>query len=168
MEEALAKVTGAIVDFAVQMGTNEMNMAIVLGTYGLIYALKPAAHAFVWSEHFGKHRTKLYHVFRWGKRLAATIWCSVAVWIPGAQPDLCGPAMAEGCQSVSMRITTALFLGVVMTWSYGKVMGMLEGEPKAKFKVKCINCKATSRVNDMQQPCPACEVSLHELVKVKT
>ena len=97
------------------------------------------------------------------------MWCSAAVWIPKLQPELCDPESVEGCQTVSVRIITGLTLGFVLAYGYAKVMAKLEGgAPKPKFKVRCRNCKETSRVDDMQQACPACGNALHELVKIKS
>lgn len=166
--DLVGQVTDAVLGFLLDIATNPYNLAILAGTFCAVWVMKPIVHELVWHQGLGKFRVAAYGAARVGKRLAATMWCSIAVWVPGLQPELCGAEPVADCQTTANRILAGVVLGVFLTGSYAVVMSRLPGrKDRSPYKVKCLNCRKTSRVDDLKSPCPCCGDALHELKEIR-
>lgn len=89
--------------FRVHLLTTE-NLTILGFTWGMIEFLSVFVYAGI------KQLRKTKQVIWWGrqklgKQAASTVWCSIAVWIPGARPD----------ETAFHRVAMGLMLGIVLT-----------------------------------------------------
>lgn len=104
---------------------NYQNTLIVAATWAVIEVTAPVA------ETLAARYRWLHWLATHGKRCAAVIWCSALVWVPDAQPALCGELAAEGCQTIFNRISIGVILGVLLStghWGVAKTWAKYVGK----------------------------------------
>ena len=144
---------------------NYQNALIMAGAWTLIeYIWSPLAHALVMSPAMVSWRKTLQKGSNGIKKASGLLWCSVAVWIPGAQPVLCEGAYVEGnCQTVFARISLGIILGGALSgghWAGKAALVKFAGKPKT-HKATCINCRSKVRLDDWEAECPECGKDPH-------
>lgn len=176
MADGLLEAAGRVVDWGVdwlfQYILTANNGFILFGTWVGVELMGPV---FVWvvsRPAFVKHRLTLYGMVRKGKTHAAALWCSILVWVPTAQPTLCGDDVADvdaandaGCQLLFHRLVLGpglgYFLMLIHRYALAKILKKL-GFGKT-MKTVCINCKKTVKVEAMDDPCPECAHPTHQV-----
>ena len=121
---------------------NYQNAIIMALTWAIIEFTTPLAEWVVTLPSVKTHRVLLYELQKHGKKTAATLWCSVFVWVPYAQPVLCDGPQIEGCQTVFNRIAIGIILGVSLSlghWGGAIAMRRLFGREKVDKKDKLTN-----------------------------
>ena len=99
----------------------------------------------------------------WGKKVSGLAWCSVAVWIPGAQPAMCEGDYDGTCQTVFARVSLGLILGGALQsghWA-GKAALMKFTGTKKVHKITCANCGTKLKVDDWDDKCTNCGKDPH-------
>jgi len=154
--------------WAMSIVQNPINLPILGATWVIIEALDPL---FLWvvdsPGRTAQARVRLYQLVGIGKRLAAVFWCSLAVWIPLAQPELCVEVAAAGCQTIIERIAVGAVLGFSLTgghWAAKVVYRKVRGE-KRQRRIICVACRKKVLVADLADPCPQCGESPHEVTR---
>ena len=153
--------------------TNYQNAIIMFVTWMGIEVMSPLVRATIMHARLLPYRLKLHNAVKYGKRIAAVVWCSGIVWIPHAQPELCQKPVVEGvevltpegCQSIFTRVAIGVILGGLLSsghWAGAIAYRKLTGRKK-KVWVKCVNCDAKVEVESLDDPCPKCNEPPHEV-----
>ncbi|HEU02309.1 hypothetical protein LCGC14_2721050 [marine sediment metagenome] len=114
-------------------------------------------------------RLRLYGLVQRGKFYGSALWCAILVWIPYAQPDLCGADRAEGCQTIMGRLAVAVVLGLGLSVGHKLVAPRLRrilGRAKTR-RVVCSSCRKSVKIGSFEDPCPECGEVPHEVTAVR-
>lgn len=145
---------------------NSKNNALLMGGVWVFieYIWTKLAHKAIMSHFLLRWRKTLRDGEAGFKKYSGLLWCSAAVWIPGAQPILCEGDFAEGgCQPLFARIAMGLILGGALSgghWGGKKLLMGFMGKTKT-HKATCINCTKKIQLDNWGQPCPKCGKDPH-------
>ena len=144
---------------------NYNNALLMGGAWAMIqYVWSPLAHALVMSPKMVKWRKGLQKGSNGIKKASGLAWCSLAVWIPGAQPELCAGDYIEGdCQTIFARVSIGIILGAALSGGHwaGKAALVRWGGKTRTHKATCINCTKKIKLDTWEQPCPECGKDPH-------
>ena len=150
---------------------NYNNALVMAGAWAMIeYIWSPLAHAIVMSPAMVRWRKTMQKGSNGIKKASGLAWCSLAVWIPGAQPALCEADHDGTCQTVFARVSIGIILGAALSGGHwaGKAALVRFGGRKKLHKIKCINCPKKNKaieVEDWDDKCPVCGKNPHNIEK---
>lgn len=157
-------------DTLIAILTTPQNVVLLLLSWGLVEAFAPIVEWTLASRKLKTQaRLRLYGLARVGKRLGATLWCSALVWLPHAQPPLCGDDMLDGCHTLIDRLATAVVLGLALSLGHNvvaKTIRRVTGNRK-KHRVICANCRGRIQIETLDDPCSKCGEKPHEVTRQK-
>lgn len=144
---------------------NKNNALLMGGAWVMIqYIWTPLAHWVVMSQAMLKWRKRLQKGSNGIKKASGLLWCSLAVWIPSAQPALCDGDYVEGeCQTIFARVSMGIILGGALSgghWAGKATLMKFTGKTK-KHRVTCVNCRTKIQVDDWDDKCTNCGKDPH-------
>lgn len=161
------EISRELIAWAEALVSNPINYPILAATWIIIEVMDPFVRWLIAAPgRTPQARMRLHQLAGMGKRFAAVFWCSLFVWVPLAQPPLCGLAVVDGCQPIMDRIAVGLVLGFGLTGGHAIAMvaaRKVRGEDKRR-KIVCANCRSTVAVSSLEDPCPICKESPHREV----
>lgn len=167
IDDLITQFWAIVADHVAAIATTPENAGLLVLSWGLVEAFAPLFAVLVELPEKGPTRLAVYRVARAGKRVAATLWCLILVWVPYAQPPLCEGPPADGCHTVIQRLTTAVVLGGVLSLGHywvARGLRRIRGGEKSR-RVICANCHRAVALETLQQPCPNCGKPPHEVTR---
>lgn len=156
-----------VIQWAEGIALNPINYPILGVTWVIIELMDPLVRWLIDGAKQASARVRLYQLAGIGKRFAAVFWCSLFVWVPLAQPELCQEAVTKVCQTLMERLSVGAVLGFALTGGHavGAALYRKAVKEKKKRKIICANCKSTALVFSLSDPCPICGQPPHEVTR---